>query len=64
MVREGTEGPYAGTGGHLRKDTQHEIATEVSVNTAYGVERVVRDAFTAPSAVRASTSRSCTRRTC
>ena len=46
VVREGTEGPYAGTGGHLRKDTEHEIATEVSVNTAFGVERVVRDAFT------------------
>ncbi len=45
MVREGTEGPYAGVGGHLRKDSQQEIATEVSVNTAYGVERVVRDAF-------------------
>ena len=45
VVREGTEGPYAGVGGHLRKDTPHEIATEVSVNTAYGVERVVRDAF-------------------
>jgi 3-isopropylmalate dehydrogenase len=45
VVREGTEGPYAGTGGHLRKDTPHEIATEVSVNTAFGVERVVRDAF-------------------
>jgi 3-isopropylmalate dehydrogenase len=46
VVREGTEGPYAGTGGHLRKDTEHEIATEVSVNTAFGVERVIRDAFT------------------
>ena len=45
VVREGTEGPYAGTGGHLRKDTTHEIATEVSINTAFGVERVVRDAF-------------------
>ncbi|HJP78601.1 MAG TPA: 3-isopropylmalate dehydrogenase [Pseudonocardiaceae bacterium] len=45
IVREGTEGPYAGTGGLLRKDTPHEIATEVSVNTAYGIERVVRDAF-------------------
>jgi len=45
VVREGTEGPYAGTGGILRKDTVNEIATEVSVNTAYGVERVVRDAF-------------------
>jgi 3-isopropylmalate dehydrogenase len=46
VVREGTEGPYAGNGGVLRKGTPHEIATEVSVNTAYGVERVVRDAFT------------------
>jgi 3-isopropylmalate dehydrogenase len=45
VVREGTEGPYAGTGGVLRKDTPHEIATEVSLNTAYGVHRVVRDAF-------------------
>ena len=45
VVREGTEGPYAGNGGLLRKDTQHEIATEVSINTAFGVERVVRDAF-------------------
>jgi 3-isopropylmalate dehydrogenase len=45
MVREGTEGLYAGNGGLLRKDTPHEIATEVSVNTSYGIERVVRDAF-------------------
>ncbi len=45
VVREGTEGPYAGTGGLLRKDTPNEIATEVSINTAFGVERVVRDAF-------------------
>ena len=45
VVREGTEGPYAGNGGALRKGTPHEIATEVSVNTAFGVERVVRDAF-------------------
>src|SRR5881409_43666 len=45
VVREGTEGPYAGNGGVLRKGTAHEIATEVSVNTAFGVERVVRDAF-------------------
>src|SRR6476469_9629590 len=45
VVREGTEGPYAGNGGVLRKGTPHEIATEVSLNTAYGVERVVRDAF-------------------
>ncbi|GAA2347636.1 3-isopropylmalate dehydrogenase [Saccharopolyspora halophila] len=45
VVREGTEGLYAGNGGLLRKDTTHEIATEVSINTAFGVERVVRDAF-------------------
>src|SRR5215203_612086 len=45
VVREGTEGPYSGAGGALRKDTPHEVATEVSVNTAFGVERVVRDAF-------------------
>jgi 3-isopropylmalate dehydrogenase len=45
VVREGTEGLYAGNGGLLRKDTPHEIATEVSVNTSFGVARVVRDAF-------------------
>ncbi|TKV61440.1 3-isopropylmalate dehydrogenase [Nakamurella flava] len=45
VLREGTEGPYAGNGGLLRKDTPHEIATEVSLNTYFGVERVVRDAF-------------------
>jgi 3-isopropylmalate dehydrogenase len=44
-VREGTEGPYTGNGGVLRKDTPYEVATEVSVNTAYGVERVARYAF-------------------
>ena len=44
-VREGTEGLYVGNGGVLRKDTPHEIATEVSLNTAFGVERVVRYAF-------------------
>ncbi len=45
VVREGTEGPYAGSGGALRLGTPHEVATEESLNTAYGVERVVRDAF-------------------
>lgn len=45
VVREGTEGPYAGNGGRLRVGTQHEVATEVSVNTAFGVERIVRFAF-------------------
>jgi 3-isopropylmalate dehydrogenase len=46
VVREGTEGPYVGNGGSMRTGTAHEVATEVSLNTAYGVERVVRDAFT------------------
>jgi 3-isopropylmalate dehydrogenase len=45
VVREGTEGPYAGAGGLLRRGTPHEIATEESINTRFGVDRVVRDAF-------------------
>ena len=45
VVREGTEGLYCGNGGVVRAGTPNEIATEVSVNTALGVERVVRDAF-------------------
>ncbi len=45
VVREGTEGPYTGNGGALRVGSAQEIATEVSVNTRFGVERVVRDAF-------------------
>ncbi|SDJ28676.1 3-isopropylmalate dehydrogenase [Frankineae bacterium MT45] len=45
VYREGTEGPYTGNGGALRVGTPHEVATEVSVNTAFGVERVVRAAF-------------------
>jgi len=45
VVREGTEGPYVGNGGAIRVGTPHEIANEVSINTAFGVERVVRDAF-------------------
>jgi Isocitrate/isopropylmalate dehydrogenase len=45
VVREGTEGLYVGNGGGLRVGTPHEVATEVSVNTAFGVERVVRFAF-------------------
>jgi 3-isopropylmalate dehydrogenase len=47
IVREGTEGPYVGNGGAIRQGTPHEIANEVSVNTAHGVERVVRFAFDA-----------------
>ena len=45
VVREGTEGLYCGNGGAVRIGTPQEIATEVSVNTAFGVERVIRDAF-------------------
>jgi 3-isopropylmalate dehydrogenase len=45
VVREGTEGPYVGNGGVIRQGTPHEIANELSINTAYGVERVVRYAF-------------------
>ena len=45
VVREGTEGPYTGTGGAIRVGTPNEIATEVSTNTAFGVRRVVQDAF-------------------
>lgn len=45
VIREGTEGLYAGAGGLLHKDTPAEIATEESLNTRYGVERVIRDAF-------------------
>jgi len=45
VVREGTEGPYVGNGGRLRVGTPHEIANELSINTAHGVERVVRYAF-------------------
>ena len=49
VVREGTEGPYVGVGGSVRTGTEHEVATEVSVNTRYGVDRVVRYAFEAAS---------------
>jgi 3-isopropylmalate dehydrogenase len=45
VVRENTEGTYAGEGGFLRKDTPHEVATQGSVNTRHGVERCVRFAF-------------------
>ncbi|KIQ08198.1 3-isopropylmalate dehydrogenase [Rhodococcus sp. Leaf7] len=45
VVREGTEGPYTGNGGAIRVGTPHEVATEVSLNTRFGVERVVRDGF-------------------
>ncbi len=45
VVREGTEGPYAGVGGNLAKGAEHEIAIEESINTRRGAERVIRDAF-------------------
>jgi 3-isopropylmalate dehydrogenase len=45
VVREGTEGLYTGAGGSLHAGTAAEIATEESLNTRYGVERVIRDAF-------------------
>lgn len=50
VVREGTEGPYVGNGGAIRQGTPHEVANEVSVNTAFGVERLVRHAFAVASA--------------
>ena len=46
VCREGTEGPYVGAGGVLRGGTPQEVAVEESLNTAFGVERIVRDAFT------------------
>src|SRR5436190_6709128 len=45
VIRENTEGAYAGEGGFLRKGTAHEVATQGSVNTRLGVERCLRYAF-------------------
>ena len=45
VVREGTEGLYVGNGGAVRVGTPQEIATEVSVNTAFAAERLLRYAF-------------------
>jgi 3-isopropylmalate dehydrogenase len=45
VVREGTEGPYTGAGGVMRRGTPQEIATQESLNTAFGVERVARYAL-------------------
>jgi 3-isopropylmalate dehydrogenase len=47
VIRENTEGSYSGEGGFLRRGTPHEIATQGSVNTRFGVERCVRFAFDA-----------------
>jgi 3-isopropylmalate dehydrogenase len=45
VIRENTEGAYAGEGGILRRGTPHEVATQGSVNTRHGVERCARFAF-------------------
>ena len=45
VVREGTEGPYTGAGGVMRRGTAEELATQESLNTRFGVERVARYAF-------------------
>ena len=45
VVREGTEGPYIEAGGIMRKGTAHEVATQESINTAFGVSRVARYAL-------------------
>jgi 3-isopropylmalate dehydrogenase len=45
IVRENTEGLYAGNGGFLYKDTPHEVANQIEVTTRYGVERCIRYAF-------------------
>ncbi|MGI9598493.1 MAG: 3-isopropylmalate dehydrogenase [Acidimicrobiales bacterium] len=45
VIRENTEGSYAGEGGFLRKGTPHEIATQGSVNTRMGAERAIRYGF-------------------
>ena len=45
VIRENTEGTYAGEGGFLRKNTIHEVATQGSVNTRHGIERCIRYAF-------------------
>jgi len=45
VVREGTEGPYTGAGGFMRRGTPEEVATQESLNTRFGVERVARYAF-------------------
>ena len=65
VIRENTEGPYVGEGGVLRKGTPHEVATQGSGQHADG-RRALRPlrVRAGRSRRRASTSRSCTRRTC
>src|SRR3989338_4099361 len=48
VVRENTEGLYAGAGGFLRKGTAEEVALQTSINPRHGVERCVRYAFDYP----------------
>ena len=64
VVRENTEGTYAGEGGFLRKDTPHEIATQGSVNTRMASSAACATRSSWRCRVRAITSRSCTRPTC
>ena len=64
VIRENTEGTYAGEGGFLRKGTPHEIATQGSVNTRMGVERCVRYAFDLAQSRPVAISPSSTRPTC
>ena len=45
VVRENTEGLYAGAGGNLKKGTADEVAIQTSINTRKGVERCLRYAF-------------------
>jgi 3-isopropylmalate dehydrogenase len=45
VFRENTEGLYVMMGGHLKKGTPDEVATEIDINTRKGVERIVRHAF-------------------
>jgi 3-isopropylmalate dehydrogenase len=45
IVRENTEGLYAGNGGFLYKGTPHEVANQIEVTTRHGVERAIRYAF-------------------
>ncbi len=45
MLRENTEGLYAGIGGQFRKGTADEVAIQEDINTRRGVERICRHAF-------------------
>jgi 3-isopropylmalate dehydrogenase len=64
IVRENTEGLYAGAGGTVYRDTPAEVATQESLNTRYGVERVVRFAFAAAEQMAADRGRPATLTLC